>query len=128
MQPSRPILPIFAAALALAGPAAAADPKAILGAWVEQLPSGGGIVTVFTDSTISSYGVNAAGERISAPMTMTVSYRDLGKTVGVDFKDGGGLLVAIQSPSAITLNFPDAGSHNLTPWRPVQTPPAKKAR
>jgi len=112
------------AGLALAGPACAADPKVIYGTWIERLPDGGGMVTAFTETTISEYGVNAAGQPVTTPMTMAVSYRDLGPSIGVDFKEGGGLLVAVRGPADITLDFPDAATHDLKPWRPPIAAPA----
>ena len=117
----RRLLTALVLASAFAGPAFAADPKVIFGSWIERAPEGGGMVTVFTATTISSYGVNAAGQMVTPPMTGEVTYRDLGPSIGVDFKGGGGLLVAVRGPAAITLDFPDAADHDLTRWTP---PPA----
>jgi len=111
--------------LGVSVPAQAADPKAIFGAWIENLPGGGGVITEFTATTITSYSVNAAGQRISTPITASVTYRDLGKTIGVDFQGGGGALVAINGPAAITLDFPDAAAHALVPWKPKIGPTLK---
>ncbi len=116
------------AALAFAGSAQAADPKGIYGLWVEMLPTGGGMVTEFTPTTISAWGVDADGKTISTPNTAAVSYRDLGPAIGVDFQQGGGLLVQVKGPTDIILSFPDADSHELKPWKPpVATPKGPKS-
>jgi hypothetical protein len=128
MNKSRATALIAIALLTLPGAASAADPKMLYGSWIEHLPDGGGMVTTFTETTISEVGVNAAGSPITTPMTLQVSYRDLGPSIGVDFKDGGGLLVAVRGPAAITLAFPDAGAHDLVPWRPPAAPTAPKAK
>jgi hypothetical protein len=118
----------MAGVLVLAAPARAADPKTIMGYWIEQLPGGGGMVTVFTPGAITAFGVNAANERISTPISQAVSYRDLGQTIGVDFAEGGGLLVAVHGPTSITLDFPDAAPHDLIPWRPPTPAPSGPAK
>ena len=93
----------------------AADPKSILGQWIEKFPNGAGMVTEFTAQSMESYPVDATGKRTASAGKFPVTYRDLDpSTIGVDFQGGGGgIMVMVKDANTIVLDFPGVGAHNL---------------
>jgi hypothetical protein len=104
---------VFSAFCAWASAAAASDPNQIIGKWIERFPNGSGMVTEFTATTISSFGVDASGKQGAPPQTTKVTYKDLGDSIGVNFAGGGGILVLVKGPNNIVLDFPGMGAHQL---------------
>src|SRR5438132_4916749 len=96
----------------------AADPSQLLGKWIEKFQNAARMVTEFTATTISSYPVNKFGEPTKQPQPSEVSYRDLGNTIGIDFKAGGGIMAMIKDQNNMVLIFPGMGSRPLTRVEP----------
>ncbi len=109
-----------ASAFFAATPSRAAGVSAIYGLWVETLANGGGMITQFTPTTISAWGIDADGQQISPTTAETVTYRDLGGVIGVDFVKGGGILIQVRGPTDLVMSFPGEGAHQLKPWRGPQ--------
>src|SRR4051812_42662736 len=104
--------------LFLSNAAFAADPNLIIGLWIQKFPNGNGMVTEFTQKTMSSYSVDALGKQTSPNNTADVAYRDLGDTIAIDFQKGGGAIVLVKTENSIMLDFPGQGAFPLTRWKP----------
>ena len=98
--------------------ATAADPAQLIGKWVEHLPNGAAMITEFTPTTISFYAVDPSGKPNTDPKPQDVTYRDLGETIAIEFKGGGGLMAMMKDQQSIILIFPGMGSRPLTRVQP----------
>jgi hypothetical protein len=96
----------------------AADPTQLMGKWVEQLRNGAAMITEFTPTTISFYAVDPSGKPNTEPKPQEVTYKDLGQTIAIEFKGGGGVMATITDRQSIVLLFPGMGSHLLTRVQP----------
>lgn len=94
--------------------ARAGDPAQLFGKWVEKLSNGAQMVTEFTPTSISFYGVDPSGKPGTASKPQDVTYRDLGDTIAIEFKGGGGIMALIKDHDSMVLIFPGMGSHPLT--------------
>lgn len=107
-------LAVIGLALGLTLPADA-SPARILGKWVELGPNGTEMVTVFTPTSISSYGLDQSGRRVGKDNRFPVTYKDVDpSTIQVNFQTGGGILVHIQDKDTIVMEFPGVGTHTMT--------------
>jgi hypothetical protein len=103
-----------------AAAAALADPKVLIGKWVERFSNGNGMATDFTATTLVSYPVDASLRATSAPpKPSAVTYHALdAQMIRIDFEGGGGILVLIKDAKTIVLDFPGMGSHSLVKVNP----------
>lgn len=98
-----------------AGIADAASPTQIFGKWVEQGPNGAEMVTVFTGTTVSSYGIDQFGKRFGNSNRFAVTYKDLDpSTIQVDTSAGDKILLHIRDADTIDMEFPGQGMHTMT--------------
>jgi hypothetical protein len=94
---------------------ALASPAQIFGKWIEEGPNGAEMVTEFTPTTISSYGLDPSGKRVGKANQFSVTYKDVGgSTIQVNFQTGGGILVHVQDKDTIIMEFPGVGTHTMT--------------
>jgi hypothetical protein len=94
---------------------AAADPSRIFGKWVEQGPNGTEMIAEFTPTTISSYGINQAGQRVGEGRRFPATYRDLNSsTIEVDVRTGDKVILHIRDADTIDMEFPGVGTHTMT--------------
>jgi hypothetical protein len=96
----------------------AADPTQLIGKWVEHLRNGAAMITEFTPNTISFYAVDPSGKPNTEPKPQEVTYKDLGQTIVIEFKGGGGLMAMMKDQQSMVLIFPGMGSHSLTRVQP----------
>jgi hypothetical protein len=96
----------------------AADPTQLIGKWVEHLRNGAAMITEFTPTTISFYAVDPSGKPSIEPKPQEVTYKDLGETIAIEFKGGGGLMAMMKDRQSMVLIFPGMGSHSLTRVQP----------
>jgi hypothetical protein len=108
-------LAAFGLMLGLSLPAMA-DPAQIFGKWIEEGPNGTEMVTEFTATAVSSYGLDQSGKRVGDTNRFAVTYKDVGpSTIQVNFQTGGGgILLHIQDKDTIVMEFPGAGTHTMT--------------
>jgi hypothetical protein len=100
--------------LLFAQAAHAGDPSELFGKWAEKFRNGAQMVTEFTPTSISYYPVDASDKPGTASKPQDVTYRDLGETIAIDFKGGGGIKAMIKDHDSMVLIFPGMGSHTLT--------------
>jgi hypothetical protein len=107
------LIAIFATPL---HPAAAADVTQLFGKWAgEKAENGNRLVFEFTPTAIASYGVDSSGKRIGdVTPPRDVSYRDLGDSVSIEFRDGSGIMATIRDAKTIVLILPGTGTRELT--------------
>ena len=107
--------PELASALPL-HPAAAADPRQLVGKWGgEKAANGNRMVFEFTPTTIASYGIDSTGKRLGdVTPARDVSYKDRGDAIAIEFKDGSGITASIKDAKTIVLNLPGMGTRELT--------------
>lgn len=100
----------------LSQPSGAADVSQLLGKWgTEKSANGNAMVFELTPTTISSYGIDSSGKRLGeVTPTRGVSYKDLGDTVAIEFKDGSGITASIKDSKTIVLILPGIGTRQLT--------------
>jgi hypothetical protein len=101
-------------ALLFASVARATEPSQLFGKWIEKLPSGAQMVTEFMPTSISFYPVDRSGKAGAKSKPQDVTYRDLGQTIAIDFRGGGGIMAIIKDRDSAVLIFPGMGSHSLT--------------
>jgi hypothetical protein len=107
------ILGLGVVGLAL-GPAAA-NPAQVFGKWVEAGPNNTEMVTEFTATTASSYGLDQFGQRVGNTNRFSVTYKDLNpSTIEVDTSVGDKILLHILDPNTIDMEFPGVGKHLMT--------------
>jgi hypothetical protein len=108
------LLPVIShAALAQSTLSAQANP--LIGTWREHLKLGS-IVVVFTEWTMTFSSADASGQIIpNSARVAHVHYRDLGKTIGIEFDEEGGgeILATPRSTTHVTLDFPGGDTHQL---------------
>ena len=98
---------------------AAADPAQIFGKWVETGPNGTEMVTEFTATTASSYGLDQVGQRVGNGNRFPVTYKNLNpSTIEVDTSAGDKILLHILDPDTIDMEFPGVGKHMMTRDKP----------
>jgi hypothetical protein len=98
-----------------AGIADAASPGQIFGKWVETGPNGTEMITEFTGTTISSYGLDQFGKRIGNTSRFAVTYKDIDpSTIQVDTSAGDKILLHIRDADMIDMEFPGVGTHTMT--------------
>ena len=100
---------------ALAQSTLSAQDNPLIGTWREHLKLGS-IVVVFTEWTMTFSSADASGQIIPNSTHLAhVHYRDLGKTISIEFDEegGGGILAVPRSATHIMLDFPGAGTHQL---------------
>jgi hypothetical protein len=103
------------ALFALPAPAHAADPATVYGGWIEKLPTGNSMVTEFTPTQMTSYRLDAAGNKDMEMPRFSVSYKDLSPTtIGVDFQGSGGVMLIIKDSKTLVMDFPGQGARTLT--------------
>ena len=76
----------------------------------------GSIVVVFTEWTMTFSSADASGQIIANSAHVAhVHYRDLGKTIGIEFDEEGGgeILATPRSTTHIVLDFPGGDTHQL---------------
>ena|SRR6266480_2262935 len=98
--------------------AVAGDPSQLFGKWMEKLPNGAAMITEFTPTSISFYAVDQSGQPKTESKPQDVTYRDLGQTVAIDFKGGGGVMAMPKDQQTMILIFPGMGSHTLIRLQP----------
>ena len=109
---------IFGSAI-IAVSASAASPESIWGKWIQTFPKGGGMVTEFTQTSISSYPVDSAGKPLKTASTQNVTYRDLGQNiVGIDFSGGGGIMALKSGVDTLTMDFPGLAAFTIVKLKP----------
>jgi hypothetical protein len=111
-------LVVVALGMLSADPANAADLAQLVGKWMEKLPKGGAMVTEFTPTSISFYGVDPNGKPNPGSKPQDVTDRDLGQTIAIDFKGGGGIMAMMKDQNSMVLIFPGMGSHSLSRMQP----------
>jgi|SRR5580700_9057374 hypothetical protein len=92
-----------------------AQDNRLIGTWHEQLKLGS-IVVVFTEWTMTFSRADASGQVIpNSAHVAHVHYRDLGKTIGIEFDEEGGgeILATPRSTTHIVLDFPGGDTHQL---------------
>jgi|SRR5580700_173990 hypothetical protein len=107
------LLTISAAALAQSTLSVEANP--LIGTWREHMKLGS-IVVVFTEWTMTFSSADASGQIIANSAHVAhVHYRDLGKTIGIEFDEEGGgeILATPRSTTHIVLDFPGGDTHQL---------------
>jgi hypothetical protein len=96
----------------------ASDPAQLIGKWVEHLRNGAAMIVEFTPTAISFYAVDPSGKRTSEPKPQEVTCKDLGETIAIEFKGGGGIMAMMKDQQSMILDFPGVGAHRLTPLQP----------
>ena len=71
------------------------------------------MVMEFTPTSISFYAIDPSGQRTIEPKPQDVTYKDLGDTIAINFKGGGGIMAMIKDQQSMVLIFPGMGSHPL---------------
>jgi len=94
---------------------ATANPSQIFGKWVEQGPNGTEMIAEFTPTTISSYGLNEAGQRVGDGKRFPATYKDINPTtIEVDVRTGDKVILHIRDADTIEMEFPGVGTHTMT--------------
>ncbi len=121
---------LLCAAIFLAAPLYAETRNPLIGKWVEKFANGNGMLTEFTETTISSASIDARGKirPVGAPASITykpLGYnKEMGDGYAVDFvpqngmSGGGGILVYLKDSNTILMDFPGVGVHHMTRLKP----------
>lgn len=73
------------------------------------------MVMEFTPTSISFYAIDPSGQRTIEPKPQDVTYKDLGDTIAINFKGGGGIMAMIKRS---TINGSHISRHGLAPISP----------
>jgi len=94
--------------------AMASDPAQIFGKWVQKLKNGASMIIEFTPTTISFYAVDQSGNQKSQPNMQEITYRDLGESISIDFKGGGGIMAIVKDQQTVVIDFPGLTAFEVT--------------
>jgi hypothetical protein len=97
----------------------AADPTQIIGKWVSHPPNGATMMVEFTATTFSFHAVDSSGGPKTERKTYEVTYKDLGDSIAIEYKDhAGGAMAVMKDRQSATLVFPGSGAFPLSRIQP----------
>ncbi len=87
----------------------------LYGRWIERFPNGNAMeIGVSIPTTIENFVVTKDGRKRALGAPQSVSYGDLGETISIDFKGGGGFIVMFKSRNTLIMDFPGLAARILT--------------
>ena len=102
------------------GMAVADDSAQIVGEWLDNLPNGARMITVFTPTSIAFHGIDPQGnEGPTNTVQVTFKKNDKGGIYILANQGGDPLSVTVKDANTLLLQFPGADARTLTRQKPA---------
>ena len=112
---------VVAAFVLLIGAAVADDSAQLIGQWIDKLPNGASMVTVFTSTTVAFHGVDPQGND-GPTNTVQVAYKKSSSgaiAITAEDQQGDPLLVTVKDDNTLLMTFPGADPRTLVRQQPA---------